>query len=285
VQSGQMWQLGEHRIICGDCTDKAVVDRVMGGEKAELLFTSPPYADMREYSGNDLSLETLVRIFPVWRESVRYFAVNLGIKRKEYEIISYWDIYITEAKSTGLKLLSWNVWDKGMAGSIANQSAMFSIIHEWVFVFGDEPKVLNRIYPNDTEANQKRRKYDPVDARGKKQRQVRQADGTTKLSNRGETFDYKQMGTVHPITPELAGNTDHPALFPVLLPSEYIESMTNKGDVIAEPFSGGGTTLIACENLSRKCRAVEISPAYVAVAIQRWADHTGQEPVLIDNGK
>ena len=50
VELGQLWKLGEHRLICGDCTDKAVVDRVMGGEKAELLFTSPPYSDMRDYT-------------------------------------------------------------------------------------------------------------------------------------------------------------------------------------------------------------------------------------------
>ena len=52
------------------------------------------------------------------------------------------------------------------------------------------------------------------------------------------------------------------------------------GDVY-EPFSGSGTTIIACERLGRKCRAVEISPAYVAVAIQRWVDVTGGEPVLL----
>ena len=61
-----------------------------------------------------------------------------------------------------------------------------------------------------------------------------------------------------------------------------ITNSTKIGDIVAEPFSGSGTTLIACENLSRRCRAVEISPAYVAVAIQRWADHTGKEPILIE---
>ena len=52
--------------------------------------------------------------------------------------------------------------------------------------------------------------------------------------------------------------------------------------VIYEPFSGSGTTIIACEQLGRKCRAIEISPAYVAVALQRWADATGKTPKLID---
>ena len=57
---------------------------------------------------------------------------------------------------------------------------------------------------------------------------------------------------------------------------------TQKGSVVYEPFSGSGTTLVACERLGRKCRAVEISPAYCAVAIQRWVDMTGGEPVIQD---
>jgi len=54
------------------------------------------------------------------------------------------------------------------------------------------------------------------------------------------------------------------------------------GEVIYEPFSGSGTTIIACENLGRRCRAVEISPAYVAVALQRFYDHCGKLPVLLE---
>lgn len=56
---------------------------------------------------------------------------------------------------------------------------------------------------------------------------------------------------------------------------------TSSGDTIYEPFSGSGTTIIACEQLGRKCRAIEISPAYVAVALQRWADATGKTPKLV----
>ena len=49
-----------------------------------------------------------------------------------------------------------------------------------------------------------------------------------------------------------------------------------------DPFAGSGTTLIACENLGRRCRAVEISPGYVAVTLERWAEHTGQTPTLLE---
>ncbi len=60
-----------------------------------------------------------------------------------------------------------------------------------------------------------------------------------------------------------------------------IKLSSNPGCVVGEPFSGSGTTLIACENLKRRCRAIEISPAYVAVALERWHQHTGQTPVLM----
>ena len=73
----------------------------------------------------------------------------------------------------------------------------------------------------------------------------------------------------------------HAATFPIDLPEHFVSTFTNDGEYIYEPFSGTGTTLIACERLNRKCRAAEISPAYVAVAIQRWVDVTGGEPVLI----
>jgi len=64
---------------------------------------------------------------------------------------------------------------------------------------------------------------------------------------------------------------------------KLMERCSNKNThVVYEPFNGSGTTLIACENLSRKCRAIEISPAYVAVALQRWADLTGKTPELIN---
>jgi DNA modification methylase len=62
---------------------------------------------------------------------------------------------------------------------------------------------------------------------------------------------------------------------------DIIENYSKVGVIIYESFSGSGTTLIACERLGRKCRAVEISPAYCAIAIQRWVDMTGGEPVLL----
>ena len=69
---------------------------------------------------------------------------------------------------------------------------------------------------------------------------------------------------------------------PVELPENAILNHTDPGDVVYEPFSGSGTTILASERTRRKCRAIEISPGYVAVAIQRWADATGKIPEIVD---
>jgi site-specific DNA-methyltransferase (adenine-specific) len=74
----------------------------------------------------------------------------------------------------------------------------------------------------------------------------------------------------------------HPTQKPIEVFDWIISKYSSNGAIIVDPYLGSGTTLIACERLGRKCRAVEISPAYVAVAIQRWVDVTGGEPVLVE---
>jgi DNA modification methylase len=73
----------------------------------------------------------------------------------------------------------------------------------------------------------------------------------------------------------------HPTQKPVALYAWSIKAVCDDANTIGDPCSGSGTTIIACEQLGRKCRAIEISPAYVAVALQRWADATGKTPKLV----
>jgi site-specific DNA-methyltransferase (adenine-specific) len=71
---------------------------------------------------------------------------------------------------------------------------------------------------------------------------------------------------------------EHPTMKPVELAERTITNSSQAGEIVYDPFSGSGTTLIACERLGRRCRAVEISPAYVAVALERWSVATGKTP-------
>lgn len=74
----------------------------------------------------------------------------------------------------------------------------------------------------------------------------------------------------------------HPAAFPVELPARCIKMHSREGDIVVEPFGGSGTTLIACEQLGRKCRIMEREPKYVDVIVARWEKLTGQKAVLLN---
>lgn len=273
TERGQLWIIptkhGEHRLLCGDSTLKADVDRVMGGDKAELCFTSPPYSDMRDYGGNDLSVETLSEFIPASSEWVNFYCVNLGIKREDHEIVPYWDQYINSAKSAGLKLISWNVWYKeGNTGSIAMQSAMFAIEHEWIFVFGRQSKAINRTVEKKTDTLPKFKSK-------------RQKDGSMKVYSAGTNFDKKNLGTVaFGASQQGEIRSYHPAVMGQEVVDQYILAVTDKGQFVYEPFGGSGTTMVACEQTGRLCRMIEIEPKYVAVILERMAT-LGLEPSLI----
>lgn len=271
---GDIYQLGNHRLMCGSSTNIEDVEKLLDGKKARMLFTSPPYSDMREYEGGkNLDVDNIAMFIATYRPFVDYQCVNLGIQRKDNDIVQYWDDYIRIAKESGYKMLAWNVWDKQQCGSIGQQSAFFPIRHEWIFVFGTEFFEINQTWEKKEES-----------INNKRERKVRQKDGSMKASSKGDTSNkYKQMESVIPLYPELTDLRKlHPAMFPVTLPAEYIKAMSDDGDIVIEPFCGSGTTLIACEQLDRCCYGMELEPKYVDVIIDRWEKMTGKKAVLLN---
>lgn len=265
---GEIYQLGRHRVMCGDSTNYVDVDRLMNEKKSELLFTSPPYSDMREYNGDkDLSVNNLTQFIVNFEPFCEYQAINLGIQRKDNNINEYWNEYIEVAKKCGNKFLAWNVWVKPGAGSVGNQSAFFPIIHEWIFVFGHNFKDINRTEEKKTKEHRQNRK-------------VRQADGSMKMSSRGFIGDKKELESVTFVNPELGEIRQlHPATFSVELPSKYIKAITNKDDIVCDPFLGSGTTLIACEQTDRTCYGIELDNKYVDVIRKRYAKYTNNDEI------
>jgi DNA modification methylase len=256
---GDLFEIGEHRLLCGDSTDSDAVARLMDGKTAELLFTSPPYSDMREYNGEkDLSVTNIIEFIPTFMPYVNYQVVNLGIQRKNGEVVRYWDDYIEMANSCGYKLLSWNVWDRTTTGTMAHQTAMFGITHEWLFVFGKELKKLNRTIENKHSEGGKR-----------KNKKVRQADGSHEETT-SMFYTHKQMNTVFTCLYETGAiRSLHPATFPIDLPAAHIEAMTEQNEIVAESFTGSGTTMVAAHQLKRKCYGMELDPKYCQVIIDR----------------
>jgi DNA modification methylase len=251
---GDLFEIGEHRLLCGDSTDSDSVAKLMDGQKADILFTSPPYSDMREYNGNkDLSVSNIIEFITTFYQYCDYQIINLGIQRKENEIIEYWNDYIEKAKENNYKFLSWNVWNREEPRSIAQQTAFIPIAHEWIFVFGKKHKEINKTIE--------------CKMGGKKTKSInRNADGS-QFKREYEVEALKKINSVTTTGVESSGI--HPAMFPVDLPAEYIKALTNENNIIVEPFTGSGTTMVAAHQLKRKCYGMELDPKYCQVIIDR----------------
>lgn len=262
-------------MMCGDSTSTKMVIDLIQSSKVELCFTSPPYADQRDYRGqNNLNVEHIATFIRACSSHVNYFAINLGYSRKNWEVNPYWDDYIKESKNCGLKFLSWNIWNKGECGSIGNQTAMFGISHEWIFVFGKEAKDLNRTLENKS-AGQNGNQGN------------RQADGTIKKSHKDYIIaSHSQLKTIYDCVAQKArDDIDHPARFPVQFAHGYIEAMTNYEDFIYEPFGGSGSTLIACENINRRCFIMELDPHYCDVILNRYFNFSKKTIIRSDGAQ
>ena len=274
-KTGDLWLCGKNRILCGDATKEADIVKLMDGKKANLLFTSPPYPDMRDYGGNDLSIELLIHFIPSFQSYIKYMIINLGIKRENDEIIEYWSDYIEKAKECGYKFLSWNVWNRsGAGGSVGAITALFPIEHEWIFVFG---KNFNKDNFNKTKKNKHAKEH--------RTGGDRQKDGSL-ISKSRIINEFSRIGTVQNIDFErnLENKRSHPAVFPVKLPSEYINAITQENDIVVDCFLGSGTTLIAAHQTGRICYGCEIDPHYIDVILDRYAKFTGDDPIRESDG-
>jgi len=267
TKPGDLWLLGDHRLLCGDSTKAEEVERLMAGAKADLCFTSPPYSDQRTYTGEaNLSSEHLSGFITEACRHCEYVAMNLGIARRSGFIDTYWDRYVEKAQASGFGLVSWNVWYRTGGFSVGQITAMFPIEHEFIFVFGQKPRQLHITVPN-------------ANAGEGVVSSNRSADGKIGKKKGMVVRSHRELGTVI-VSPPVNANDMHPAQFPVLLPAEYMKAF---GESVYEPFCGSGTTLIAAEQLGRKCYGMEISPQYCDVIVKRWETLTGKKAELEEN--
>lgn len=279
VKLGDLWKLGEHRLICGDCTDRATVEKVMGGEKAQGIFTSPPYAEQREEQYGGIPVDKYVE----WWASVQEIARDVLSDNGSFFV------NIKPHCENGQRVLY--VFD-----------LVLSMVRSWNWLFVDELCWKHQGMPGDYKGRFKNQ-FEPIYhfAIGKPRHFPENV--SYKTIHIGPTYDvnpHKKTATKSPFEQgtKMAydGNARpgnviecaigdayfHAAAFPVKLPEFFINAYSSEGELWVDIFSGSGTTLIACERLSRKARCIEISPAYCAVAIQRWVDLTQGIPELIE---
>ena len=285
-QPGDIWQLGVHRLICGDSTDPAVVAALMAGDTARLCFTSPPYGQQRDYTQGIADWDGLMRgVFahlPMAADG--QVLVNLGLIHRDNEVIPYWDAWLGWMRSQGWRRFAWYVWDQG-PGMPGDWAGRFAPSFEFVFHFNRESRKPNKIVPCKHAGQESHLRADGSSTA------MRGKDGQVKgWTAAGQpTQDYRIPDSVIRVMRhkgKIGKDIDHPAVFPVTLPVEVIEAYTDEGEIVFEPFGGSGTTLMAAQRTGRIGRAVEIAPEYVDVALLRFQQNFPGVPItLVSTGE
>ncbi len=237
VEPGQLWELGAHRILCGDSRLKKSTEVLMGGVLADMVITDPPYGvayvgktkDALKVENDDVDEKTLAEMCKDWFDRADEVSRDGA----------YWVATVPPGPLHGVFFFDWK--QRG--------------ILRQVMVWNKDSMVLGH--------SEYHYKHEPILFGWKPGDRLKNADRT-----KTTVWDF----------PRPKASREHPTMKPVEMWCYAIQNHTRPKDTVYEPFSGSGTTIIACEQLGRKARAIEISPAYVAVAIQRWADATGKEP-------
>lgn len=264
TRPGDLWQLGDHRLICADSLETAAYTALMAGGTARMVFTDPPYnvpinghvsglgkARHREFamaSGEMTSagftgfLETVLQ-----QQSQHVVDGGLLFVCMDWRHVGELD---RASRTAGLTLKNICVWVKSNGG----MGSLYRSRHELVFVLksGTAPHV------NNIELGRFGR-------------------------YRTNVWEYAGVNTFG--TDREAALAAHPTVRPVALVADAIRDCSKRRDIILDPFGGSGTTLIAAERTGRRARLVEIDPRYCDVTIRRWQALTGQQAVLADTGE
>jgi DNA modification methylase len=247
------------RIYHGDCRE--VLPHL---EPVDLLFTSPPYLDRREYGGQlsepwDAIVPPALASAPM--SEAGQVIVNLGLVHRDGELVPYWDALIAAMRAAGFRHFGWYVWDQGFAlpGMMHGRLAPS---HEWLFHFN-----RTAVEPAKTErssyAGRTHRGYTVRDERG---------------VMKPKTWDGRPYGErrIHDSLVRIPrhngpGENDHPAAMPIGLPRKILSFWPG---VVCDPFMGSGTTLRAAKDAGRRAIGIEIEERYCEIAAKRMAQET-----------
>jgi len=267
TKPGDIWLLGEHRVGCGDGRDLAFLQSVIGqgasgvGTKVDAVFVDPPYNVRINGHANAKGRhpEFAMASGEMTDEAFRTFlADSLGACAKVsrdgavHFVCMDWR-HMDDVAAVGRliygDLLNLCVWNKSNAG----MGSLYRSKHELVFVY----KVGQGPHFNAVELGRHGR-------------------------NRTNVWDYASVNS-------LAGSRRddlalHPTVKPTGLVADAIQDVTRRGELVLDTFLGSGTTLIAAERTGRRFRGLDIDPAYVDVAVERWSAMTGGTPRLATDG-
>ena len=259
---GGIWQLGNHRLMCGDSTEPASVALLMNGEKADMVFTDPPYGMTALKWDTKIDLEKMFE--NIWS----------ACKKDAQILVTGAQPFVTDLINAGRNFFRHEIiWKKTQSTGFLQVNHAPLKIHENILVFCKGDGTYNP---------QKK-----VIGEGSGRVRHQSANRAAHYHGNHEST-YVEDGTRFPTSViefsnwngALFGNVSnavsHPTQKPVDLVAYLIETYSNNNDSVLDLFGGSGTTLIACEQLGRKCFMMELDPHYCDVILARWEKLTGQ---------
>jgi DNA modification methylase len=278
TKPGDLWLLGEHRLLCGDSTKAEDVQRLMGGARINLAFTSPPYASQRKYDESSGFKPIHPDEYVEWWEPIQQNVHHrleadgsMFINIKPHCEGGQRHLYVFDMVVAMVRRWSWRfvdelIWHKNPMPGLFGPRLKNAFEPVYHFSTG-EPKTR---FDNVRSAS-----ISPTNVYSPAALKTRQGGGSEKVSKTFATALPSNVVWVD--APSGTANIGHSAAFPIGLPSFFIRAYTDDGDCVYEPFCGSGTTLIAAEQLGRKCYGMEISPQYCDVIVKRWEALTGEK--------
>ena len=247
-KAGDLWQLGEHRLLCGDSTKKEDVTRLMGGKIANLVSTDPPYCV--NYTGDDR---------PVKGKDWSNLYHEINVENPEKFLTEVFENCFENSKENAAVYV-WHA-DKTKQILISALEKNGILIHQTIIWHKPKPIIGYSIYP---------RQFEPC-LFGWKQ------------GFKPTTFaDYIDIGSdIWELTYDdgkrNSSGKSHPTQKPTELFERPMKAHTQRGDICLEPFAGSGKQFIAAEKNNRVCYGIEIEPHFCDVIIKRYEDYTGKK--------
>lgn len=283
TKPGDLWEMGDHRLLCGDARAVESYEIVLGGRRAQLVFSSPPYADRRTYDDTTefrpIAPDEYVEWFVPVREHVRAVLADDGswcLNIKEASDDGQRERYVLDLVvdhlNAGWRYVDEYVWPRPAFPFDPKSARRFKNGWEPVFHLAISAEHKFRpdsvMVPSDSTFT-----YDPE----------QQMQGSSATGFLGVGRGNKVPGMAYPSNVlqhfgVAATGTAHPAAFPVALPAWFVQCLTDVGDVVLDPFSGAASTIMAAHDHGRVGCGIELSPLYCDQALTRWQQRTGEKP-------
>lgn len=281
---GDIWQLGRHRLMCGDATNAGNVEKLMAGNLATMIFTDPPYNV--NYQGGTIDKLTIKNDnMPV--NEFNSFLHNAFASMFE-AVIPGGAIYVCHADSEGANfrgaLLEAGWLIKQCLIWVKNQFVIGRQDYQWQhepILYGWKPGAAHQWYGGRKQGTVIEDGMPVVIERGDNGTLITITAGLEKLVLRVTDFEIVHTGDDSDTTiwrfEKPLRNKEHPTMKPIRLCARAIHNSSKANDIVADFFGGSGSTLIASEQADRSCYAMEIDPVYCDVIIRRWEEFTGEK--------